>query len=78
MPQCENPKLPELDAELQLVWEAFVDKLAENTGTDVEPGVLTIRWDMVKKQLQDAMRVAAHERFIHWYGTDKRRLDDEE
>ena len=78
MPQHQNSNFPKLDAELQHVWEAFVNKLAEDNSTDVQPGVLRMRWDMVWKQLQGAMRLTAHERFISWYGSEKRRLSDEE
>jgi len=38
MPQHQNPNFPKLDAELQHVWEVFVNKLAEDNSTDVQPG----------------------------------------
>lgn len=73
MPRYENPNFPELDAELQDVWEAFLKELAEVYETDIQPSALNMSWNLVRSRIIDAIRVTAHQRFSDWYGKGKRR-----
>jgi len=75
MPLHGNPSFPELDKQLQHIWEAFVEILSEVSGTDVQPSVLEMSWDMVRKKLQGGMRISAYKRFAKWYGGETRRLE---
>jgi len=78
MPAYENPSFPELDAELQRNWEAFINNVAGASGVDLQPVIVQVQWDVVRMQLQTAIRITAHQRFIKWYGTGERRLNEDE
>jgi len=75
---CRDPSLPELDAQWYQcqVWEAIVDA-AIGDGVHVQSNLLQFDWGLMRRKLVKAMGETAHDRYADWYGSTKRKLEEE-
>ena len=73
IPSHGNASFPELETELQKIYNVIVAKINEVDGTNVQAGALDFRWDVARNQIHSGIRVTAYSRYYKWLGKENGR-----